>query len=283
MAVGNHVENPFEFLLEKLSFSSGGLKRRPARVAVEAPQVRRIAVADLKAALKEGMEDLGAVRADVLFIGVIYPIAGLFLLMAASQQSLLPLAFPLVSGFALIGPIAAVGLYEISRRRERGEPVSLATALDVLKSPSLGSILVLGLILLGLFLVWLAAAYQIYNGTLGPWPPTSFSALVNAALTTPEGLTMTVVGCAVGAVFAAVAFVISAVSIPLLLDRDVGPWTAVETSIKAVAANPGVMAVWGLIVAGLLVLGSIPALAGLIVVVPLLGHATWRLYRKLVV
>jgi uncharacterized membrane protein len=245
--------------------------------------VRRIAVADLKAALKEGMEDLGAVRADVLFIGVIYPIAGLFLLMAASQQSLLPLAFPLVSGFALIGPIAAVGLYEISRRRERGEPVSLATALDVLKSPSLGSILVLGLILLGLFLVWLAAAYQIYNGTLGPWPPTSFSALVNAALTTPEGLTMTVVGCAVGAVFAAVAFVISAVSIPLLLDRDVGPWTAVETSIKAVAANPGVMAVWGLIVAGLLVLGSIPALAGLIVVVPLLGHATWRLYRKLVV
>jgi uncharacterized membrane protein len=283
MAVGNHVENPFEFLLEKLSFSSGGLKRRPARVAVEAPQVRRIAVADLKAALKEGMEDLGAVRADVLFIGVIYPIAGLFLLMAASQQSLLPLAFPLVSGFALIGPIAAVGLYEISRRRERGEPVSLATALDVLKSPSLGSILVLGLILLGLFLVWLAAAYQIYNGTLGQWPPTSFSALVNAALTTPEGLTMTVVGCAVGAVFAAVAFVISAVSIPLLLDRDVGPWTAVETSIKAVAANPGVMAVWGLIVAGLLVLGSIPALAGLIVVVPLLGHATWRLYRKLVV
>jgi uncharacterized membrane protein len=283
MAVGNHVENPFEYILEKLSFSGGGLRRRPARAVVAAPQVRRIGVADLKAALREGMEDLGAVRADVLFIGVIYPIAGLLLLMAVSQQNLMPLAFPLVSGFALIGPIAAVGLYEISRRRERGEPVSMITAFEVLRAPALGSIIGVGLILLGLFLVWLAAAYQIYNATLGPWPPTSFTALLRAALTTSDGQAMTLVGCLVGAVFAVVAFALSVVSIPLLLDRDVGAWRAVATSVRAVAANPGTMALWGLIVAGLLILGSIPALVGLIVVAPLLGHATWRLYRKIVV
>lgn len=283
MASGNHIQNPFEVLLGGLAGSAEDVgRRRRAHVHGAAPAIRRITPADIAAALKEGWSDLGASRADVLFIGVIYPLAGLLVLMFASSQNLIPLLFPLMSGFALIGPVAAIGLYEISRRRERGEGASLSAALGVLKSPAIASIVVLGLVLLGLFLAWLAAAYQIYNWTLGPWPPTSAPALLQAALTTPEGWVMVVVGCAVGAVFAAVAFALSAVSIPCLLDRDCGVVSAIETSLRAIAANPVTMALWGLTVAGLLVLGAIPALAGLIVAVPLLGHATWRLYRKLV-
>jgi uncharacterized membrane protein len=178
--------------------------------------------------------------------------------------------------------VAAIGLYEISRWRERGEHVNWATGLQVLSSPAMGSILGVGSILLILFFAWLAIAYGIYAATLGPEPPASAAAFFNEVFRTSAGWAMIVFGIGVGAIFAAVAFAIGVVSFPLLLEHDVGMATAISTSFKAVAANPGTMALWGLIVAGLLVLGSLPALAGLIVVMPLLGHATWRLYRRIV-
>ncbi|RAK58075.1 DUF2189 domain-containing protein [Phenylobacterium deserti] len=286
MAEGRHIENPFEYALEKTSWAlrdTGrmlGAERRPRTAA--APTVNRITAADLRAALREGMADLGAARADIVFIGVIYPLAGLLLLQVAANRNLLPLAFPLVSGFALLGPLAAVGLYEISRRRERGEPASWRDAAGVLSSPALGSILGMGLILLALFGVWLAAAWAIYNATLGPEPPASAGAFLSDVFSTPAGWTMIVVGCAVGAVFAAVALAVSIVTIPLLLDRDISLLRAIGVSLKAVRENPTTLAMWGLIVASALVLGSVPVLVGLIVVMPLLGHATWRLYRRLV-
>lgn len=288
MAVQNHIENPFEYVLEKLSWSAGDAGRRlfgrhPEHRLATAPAVRRITPADLGDALREGLADLGASRADVLFIGAVYPIAGLVLAALAFNANLAPLVFPLVSGFAMLGPLAAVGLYEISRRRERGEPASLAVADKVLHSPSLGSILALGAILLGLFLAWLAVAYLIWLATLGPVPPLTASQFVREALTTSAGWTMIVVGCGVGALFAIAAFALSVVSFPLLLDRDVGVSAAVSTSLAAIRANPGVMALWGLIVAASLAIGSVPVLAGLVLVMPLLGHATWHLYRKLTV
>ncbi|WP_372784127.1 DUF2189 domain-containing protein [Phenylobacterium sp.] len=287
MASENHVENPFEFVLEKLGWAASDvahvvLPRRDRHAGQVAPAVRKIGAADLWDALRKGMADVGATRDDVLFIGLIYPLAGLVLARLAFSLDLLPLVFPLASGFAIVGPFAAVGLYELSRRREQGAQVTWLDGFGVFKSPALGSILGLGAILLGLFLVWLGVAYEIYLATLGSTPPQTIAAFERSVFQTGGGWTMIAAGVGVGFLFAVFAFAISVVSFPLLLDRDVGLMTAVRTSLRAVSANLGVMTLWGAIVAGALVLGSIPALVGLIFVVPVLGHASWHLYRKAV-
>ena len=287
MATPNHVENPMEYAVEKMGWTLSDIGHaiaswaRPRKLEA-APAVRKITAADLMDALRKGAADMGAVRDDVLFIGIIYPVAGLVLARLAFSYDLLPLIFPLASGFALIGPLAAIGLYEISRRRSRGEDVGWSAGFGVLKSPSMPAIIALGLIELSLFAVWLGVAFEIYVLTLGPAPPGSVYGFVNAVLQTPAGWAMTAIGLAVGFLFAMVAFALSAISFPLLLDRDVGLRGAIGTSFRAIKANPGTMALWGLMVAVLLVAGSIPALAGLILVVPLLGHASWHLYRKVV-
>jgi uncharacterized membrane protein len=246
------------------------------------PAVRQVKTADLKDVLIKGLVDFAAYRTDVIFLCLIYPLAGIALVWLTFGYDMLPLIFPLASGFALIGPVAAVGLYEMSRRREQGIRITWMDAFGVIRSPGFGAILVLGLALVAIFLLWLLTATLIYQLTLGPEPPVSIAAFVREMFTTRAGWVMIVVGMGVGFLFAVLVLTISVVSFPLLLDRDVGLPTAVGTSIRAVAANPGPMAVWGLIVAGSLVIGSIPAFLGLIVVMPVLGHATWHLYRKLV-
>jgi uncharacterized membrane protein len=246
------------------------------------PMVRRIGVADLREALARGWADFQANRTDVVFLCVIYPIIGLILSRAVSGR-LLPLLFPLASGFALVGPLAGVGLYEMSRRRERGDEVRWVDAFGVLRAPSIGSIALLGVLLIGLFLLWLVLAQVIYVVTLGPDPPPSASAFFTEVFTTGAGWAMIVVGIAVGFLLALLVLSISVVSFPLLLDRNAGIGTAVSTSVRAVATNPAVMALWGFIVACGLVLGSVPLFVGLVVVLPVLGHATWHLYRSVVV
>ncbi|HEY1837137.1 MAG TPA: DUF2189 domain-containing protein [Rhizomicrobium sp.] len=247
-----------------------------------APAVRKIGAADIADAIARGFDDFRAYRSDVLFVGVIYAAVGLVLARLAFGLDMLPLVFPLASGFAIIGPFAAIGLYAMSRLREQGAEVSWANALDVLRAPASGAILVLGLVLVAIFLLWLLAAWEIYDHTLGPQVPTSLGAFAHAVLMTGAGWTMIVLGIGVGFLFALIAMTVSIVSFPLLVDRDVGLDTAVATSVRAVWANPLPMALWGLVVAGALVLGSIPLFIGLVVVVPVLGHATWHLYRKLV-
>jgi uncharacterized membrane protein len=246
------------------------------------PIVRRLSLADLAGALSSGLDDFKANRTDVIFLCVIYPIAGLVLGRVASGYGLLPLLFPLASGFALVGPLAAVGLNEMSRRREQGDAVRWVDAFGVLRAPSIGSIALLGLLLVGIFLLWLVAAQVIYVVTLGPEAPVSVAAFLRDVLGTEAGWALTVIGVGVGFLFAVLVLAISAVSFPLLLDRNVGIGTAVTTSVRVVAANPGTMALWGLVVACGLVLGSLPFFVGLVVVLPVLGHATWHLYRKAV-
>jgi uncharacterized membrane protein len=271
-----------------------------------APLIRRIDSKDVLDAVRKGFEDFQTYRSDVVLLCIVYAAVGLVLARFFFGSDLLPLLFPLMSGFAIIGPFAALALYEMSRMHEKGAPVSWASAFDVLKAPAIGSIMILGAGLVALFLLWILAAWLIYaytlhvdaagilakvdNGTRlifvpgsdAGTAPTSIGTFLHQIFMTPAGQTLIVVGCGVGFLFALAAMMISVVSFPLLLDHDVGLDTAVSTSVKAVIANPGPMAVWGMIVAGSLVLGSLPAFLGLVVVIPVLGHATWHLYRKLV-
>lgn len=245
--------------------------------------VRRIGFADLKDALRLGAQDFYAMPTHAMFLCIIYPVVGLLAARLAFGYSVLPLLYPLVTGFALIGPLAALGLYELSRRREAGLDTSATHAFDVVQSSSIGGIIALGLLLMGIFAIWIAIANAIYIANFGYAPPASIGAFVNDVLTTSAGWHLIIVGNGVGFLFAVLVLTVSAISFPLLLDRDVGAAVALLTSIRAVARNPVTMAAWGLIVAALLFIGSLPFFIGLTVVMPILGHATWHLYRKLVV
>ncbi len=247
-----------------------------------APVVREVGLADIRAALHRGAEDFGAFRTDVVFIILIYPLAGLWLTAFAFQRDLLPLLFPLVSGFALLGPVAAIGLYEMSRRREAGTPAGYRAALEVIGSPVIWAVLAVGLGLLAVFAAWLGAAWLIFAMTLGPEPPASATAFLREVFTTAAGWAMLVIGCSVGFVLAAVTLATTVVSIPLLLHRRVGVRVALATSLALTRRNPATVAAWGLVVAALLVLGTLPLFLGLIVAFPVLGHATWHFYRRAV-
>jgi uncharacterized membrane protein len=243
------------------------------------PVVRSIRIEDLRLVLRKGVQDFWAMPTHVIFLCVIYPIIGLLLFRVTFVYDLLPLLFPLAGGFALLGPFAAIGLYELSRRRELGLDTSWQHAVDIIHSPSLRPILLLGGLLLVVFGTWIAVANSIYVAYFDDKPLTSPIAFARQILTTPEGHKLFLVGNAVGFVFALVAASTSVIAFPLLLDRDVGVVAAVLTSLKVVAKNPYVMSVWFVFVAGALLLGSLPLLVGLAVVLPILGHATWHLYR----
>jgi uncharacterized membrane protein len=269
-----HREISGRELLNKISASTNPLQ----------PVVRRISASDLYYALARGYDDFDAFPSHAVFLCVIYPLLGILLIGLAlgNSLSLVPLAFPIAAGFALVGPVAAIGLYELSRRREAGVDSSLSHVFDVLHSPSLGAIITLGVLLMAIFLIWLVVAGALYIAILGYSAPASIGQFINDVLTTPRGWTLIIVGTGIGFLFAVLVLSISAISFPLLLDRDVGAAVAMHTSLRVMAANPLPMALWGLIVAALLVIGSIPLFVGLTVVMPLLGHATWHLYRRTV-
>lgn len=246
------------------------------------PVIRSVDVSDLRDALAKGLDDFYAMPTHAMFLCLIYPVVGFLLARLAFGYSVLPLLYPLAAGFALVGPVAALGLYELSRRKEAGLKTSAINAFDVLESSSVGAIAALGLLLLVIFLIWVTIANAIYVANFGYAPPASIETFVRDLFTTRAGWTMVIVGNGVGLLFAALVLTISVVSFPLLLDRDVGVAVAVATSIRAVFRNPSTMIAWGLIVAALLVVGSLPLFFGLTIVMPVLGHATWHLYRKVV-
>jgi uncharacterized membrane protein len=245
-------------------------------------QIRTIGLSDLHDALRRGWEDFKAVPSHAIILCVIYPVLGLALARTVHGYSVLPLLFPLAAGFALLGPFAALGLYELSSRRERGESATAWDAVEVLRSPSFGAMVGLGTLLFALFVTWVATAQAIYLAAFGYEGVTGISEFASRVLTTPQGWWLIIVGCGVGFLFALVALCVSVVSFPLMLDRHAGAFEAMVTSLRAVAQNPVPMAAWGLIVAVLLILGTLPAFLGLAVVIPLLGHATWHLYRKVI-
>jgi uncharacterized membrane protein len=283
------IRNPVEWGVDQLKHAAVAVeaagragRRVRANLHSPAPAVARIGVADLWGALAGGFRDFAAFRTDVVFLCVLYPVAGLILARLAFGYHMLPLLFPLASGFALVGPFAAVGLYQMSRRREAGQETGWVDAFGVVRSPSFPAIVLLGLVLMAIFLLWLVAALKIYALTFGPASPATPAAFIHDVFTTRAGWILIGAGVGVGFLFAVLVLTISVVSFPLLLDRESGLDTAVLTSVRAVMANPGPMALWGLIVAAGLAIGSLPFLLGLIIVMPVLGHATWHLYRRAV-
>jgi uncharacterized membrane protein len=246
------------------------------------PTIRKIGVDDIKEALTRGLDDFSAMPSHAIFLCLIYPLVGIFLAALMAGYNVLPLIFPIAAGFALLGPVAALHLYELSRRREAGLDVSWGHAFDVLHSPSFPAIAALGVVLFVLFLAWIATAQTLYQSLFGVLRPESMADFAREILTTPTGWKLIIIGNAVGFVFALVAFTLSVVTFPMLLDRDIGAAEAVTTSMRAVAANPVTMAVWGVIVAALLGLGFLTFFVGLAVVIPVLGHATWHFYRRVV-
>jgi len=250
--------------------------------ATTQPTVRRIGFDDLRAALAEGWADFLAIPTQLVFLCILYPIIGLVAARVAVGNNLLPFAFPLVAGFALVGPVLAIGLYELSRRREAGLPVSWLNAFDVLRNPAILSVAMLGGVLFVLFAAWLGVARAIYALTIGGEAPLGVGDFIANIQASPHAWELLVLGNAAGFVFALVVLTVAVVSFPLLLDRNVGPMVAVQTSVRAVLANPVTMLVWGLVVGVVLMLGCIPLFVGLAVAMPVLGHATWHLYRRVV-
>lgn len=245
--------------------------------------IRHLETDDIEYALRRGFEDFKAMRSDALFLIILYPIMGLGMMALALQSNAIHLIYPAVTGFALIGPLAAIGLYEISKRREAGLEPSWADAFRVFGTASIGPIFLLGLLLIIIFAIWIGVARGIYALTLGPEVPESFWALIAASVATPEGWALIIVGTAVGLLFAILVLAISVASFPLLVDRDTTLASAVLTSVRVTTHNPGVVFTWGALVVIMLFIGSLPLFLGLVVVLPVLGHATWHLYRRAVV
>ncbi len=245
-------------------------------------EVRKIGPRDCFAALREGLDDFVATPTHVAFLGLFYVLGGIALAALSSFGNALQLVFPFAAGFALVGPFFAVGLYELSRRRERGLPTALHDAFAVFRSPALPSIIALGFYLFVIFALWIGVAQFMYVQLYGPSPPAAALPFLEDVLTSSRSWLLILLGGLIGLCFAALALCVSVISFPLMLDRDVGLAPAMVASIRLARENPGAIALWGLIVAAALVIGSLPLFLGLAVVMPVLGHATWRLYRRAV-
>lgn len=246
------------------------------------PQVQAITFTDLWHVLKLGWADFLAAPQFGLFFSAIYVVGGLSLFAFVLWFELHWLAYPLVIGFALIGPFAASGLYEVSRRRELGLPLSWAEILTVVgrqRSRELGW---MAFVMLFVFWVWMYQARTIFAVFFGFQGFASFDGFLAALFTTSNGWMFLLVGHLVGAIIAMVLFTLTVVSCPLLLDRDADFVTAMITSIRAVAASPTTMIAWGLFVITAVVLAAVPAFLGFLIVLPVFGHATWHLYRRVV-
>ncbi len=244
--------------------------------------VRKIGADDLRWALSAGWRDFQDKRGDLLFVAMLYPLIGLITAVAVTNDAALPLFFPLVAGLSILGPAVAAGFYELARRRELGLEATWRHFFDPLFGPGRDTLIMLTVGLVMIFGLWVAFAYAIYAATMGPNFPHGIAAFADRVFTTRAGWALIILGNLAGALFAVVVLVCSLVSFPMAVDKPVDPGIALDTSIRAVRANPGAVAGWGLRVAALLVLGSVPAFIGLAVVLPVLGYATWHLYTRLV-
>jgi uncharacterized membrane protein len=244
--------------------------------------IRKLTAHDLNVSLRDGWNDFLAMRGDLIFLGLLYPLVGVVAATVTLGGSLLPLFFPIAAGISLLGPIVAIGFYELARRREEGLASDWSHFFDVRKRPSADGIFAVATLLVTIFALWVAIAGALYVVLWGAEAPESIGAFLTRLFTTPEGWVLILAGNLIGAGFALLVLAVSVVSLPMLVDCNVEARTALDTSLRAFRANIALMIRWGIIVAALLVLGSIPLFIGLAVVLPWLGYATWHLYTRLV-
>jgi uncharacterized membrane protein len=249
---------------------------RPAEIVV-----RTIGFADLSDSLAAGMEDFRSAPRTGLLVGAAFALAGILVVALVTYLGMPWFAYPLAAGFVLVGPFAALSLYEISRRRDAGEAVDMRSAFGAVLARS--EVKWMSFVTLFIFIIWMYQVRILIALFLGI--NASFSTVrdfLQAVIATPEGLAFLVVGNAIGAALSLVTFTLTVVSFPMLLDREVDFVTAMITSVRSVVANPVVMLAWGACVTLMLLLSALTAFVALIVILPWLGHSTWRLYRKLV-
>ena len=244
--------------------------------------IRTIGTADLNGALRDGWHDFLRFRGDVMLVSLIYPLIGIAAAVVTLGGNLLPFFFPLAAGISLLGPVVAIGFYELARRREAGLETDWSNFFDVQRRPAAKEIGAVAGLLLAIFALWVFVAGSLFLALWGPGSPPSIGAFAKWLFTTGEGWTLIVAGNAIGAAFALLVLAISVVSLPMLVDCRVNARTAVSASVRAFRANPAAMIRWGLTIALLLVLGSLPLFVGLAAVLPWLGYATWHLYTRLI-
>jgi uncharacterized membrane protein len=249
-------------------------------VAGAAPAVvRTLDVADLRAALALGWRDFRTAPQFGLFFAAVYVAGGWLLVWALGMAGQVFWTIPVTLGFPLLGPFVAVGLYEVSRRLERGEPLHWAAVLGAIARERNRQIPTLAAVIVIFFLFWNFVAHMIFALFLGLSVMTNVSSSAAVFLTVP-GLMMITIGTLVGAGFAGVLFALTVVALPMLLDREVDFVTAMLTSLACVRENAGVMLRWGVTIAVALFVAMLPGFLGLLVALPVLGHASWHLYRK---
>lgn len=246
------------------------------------PVIHPVRAADLPGVLKLGAADFVAKPTHGVFITLIYGLIALFTALMGLGESFLPLLFPLLAGTAILGPIAASGLYELSRRRERGLDYSWHHVFDVIHAPSRWGIAAMGLVLAILFAAWLMTAQLLYGAFFTGETPQTLPLLWEQVFSTRAGWNLLIAGSAIGFVYSIVVYAATVVSLPMMLHHKIGLGRAVLTSVRAVQQNWRAMAAWYCIVVAMVLLGALPLFLGLAVVVPVLGHATWHLYRRTV-
>lgn len=230
--------------------------------------------------LAAGWRDLMRVPALSFSYGILFSATGCALIWWLFSADALYLIFPFAVGFSLVGPAAAVGLYDISRRLEAGQPASLGAIVPAVLS-RLDTLAAMGLVLMLSFLAWMEIAMLIFALFFGDKTIGAHN-FVEKIFFSPESLPFMVTGTVAGAVLSAAIFSISVVSLPLLLDRHVAVPVAIATSLRAVNLNRKAMALWAMIIAVFLAVGIATFLVGLVITLPLIGHATWHAYRDLV-
>ncbi|QDG74477.1 DUF2189 domain-containing protein [Labrenzia sp. PHM005] len=246
------------------------------------PQINKITVNDVIDALAAGLNDFRAAPVYGLAIGAFFAVGGLFVILSAAALNLSYLSYPAAAGFVLIGPFAAVGLYEVSRRLKTGEELSWSKVLGAMWAQKGRELSWMAFVVLFIQIMWMYQVRLLLALFLGFRSFASFEEFLNAVIGSPEGLMFLAVGHVVGAVLSLILFSLTVISFPMLLEEDRDFITAMISSVRAVATSPVPMIGWAFVVTAVLIVSMAPAFIGLIITLPILGHTTWHLYKKCV-